>query len=55
MHFTKIIFSLLLSFGFPQLEYSQQDMNTTSPTYGNNVWSPSYTDHITMHYFSSQG
>ena len=36
-------------------EYSLQDYNTTSPTYGNNVWEPEYLDYITMHYFSTQG
>ena len=36
-------------------EYSLEDYNTTSPTYGNNVWEPEYLDYITMHYFSTQG
>ena len=36
-------------------EYSLQDYNTTSPTYGNDVWEPEYLDYITMHYFSTQG
>ena len=38
-----------------EYEYSLQDYNTTSPTYGSDVWNPEYTDYITMHYFSSQG
>ena len=48
---------VLLSFGFIfcNLEYSLEDYNTTSPTYGSNVWHPEYTDYITLHYFSSQG
>ena len=36
-------------------QYSLEDYNTTSPTYGNNVWEPEYLDYITMHYFSTQG
>jgi len=36
-------------------EYSLEDYNSTSPTYGLNVWSPEYSDYITLHYFSSQG
>ena len=32
-----------------------QDYNTTSPTYGMDVWYPEYTDYITLHYFSTQG
>tara|TARA_B100000700_G_C14597146_1_gene647324 strand:+ start:356 stop:532 length:177 start_codon:yes stop_codon:yes gene_type:complete len=38
-----------------ELEYSLEDLNSTSPTYGTNVWNPSYSGYITMHYFSSQG
>ena len=45
------LFSLLLS----NYDYSLQDYNTTSPTYGTNVWNPEYSDYITLHYFSSQG
>ncbi len=36
-------------------EYSLQDYNNTSPTYRENVWLPSYPNHITLHYFSTQG
>ena len=32
-----------------------QDYNSTSPTYGLDVWNPEYSDYITLHYFSSQG
>ena len=35
--------------------YSLEDYNSTSPTYGYDVWYPEYTEFITMHYFSSQG
>lgn len=35
--------------------YSLQDFNTTSPTYGLDVWNPEYSGFITMHFFSSQG
>ena len=43
------------SFIFSQYEYSFEDMNTTSPSFGQDVWHPVYSDHITLHYFSSQG
>ena len=51
---------ILLILSFPcyilcNYEYSLEDYNTTSPTYGNNVWEPEYLDYITMHYFSTQG
>ena len=53
----KILFILL----FPivliadEFQYSLQDYNSTSPTYGLDVWNPQYSDYITLHYFSSQG
>ena len=53
----KLLFILLVS-GFifsDEYEYSTQDYNATSPTYGLNVWNPEYLDYITLHYFSSQG
>ena len=37
------------------LEYSLEDYNSTSPTYGLDVWHPEYLDYITLHYFSTQG
>ncbi len=36
-------------------DYSLEDFNSTSPTYRSNVWQPSYSNHITLHYFSTQG
>ena len=53
----KKILSILLfsSYMFCNYDYSLEDYNTTSPTYGNNVWEPEYLDYITMHYFSTQG
>ena len=46
---------VFITVGFSQLDYSLEDMNTTSLSHGSDVWIPFYTDHITMHYFSSQG
>ena len=46
---------LFITVGFSQLDYSLEDMNTTSLSFGSDVWAPFYTDYITMHYFSSQG
>ena len=40
---------------FAQYEYSKEDMNPTSSSYGNMVWQPSYTGYITLHYFTTQG
>ena len=52
----KILLILLFSsYIFCNYEYSLEDYNTTSPTYGNNVWEPEYLDYITMHYFATQG
>ncbi len=38
-----------------EYQYSLQDYNSTSETYGLDVWEPEYLDFITLHYFSSQG
>ncbi len=47
---------LSLAFIFSQeLQYSMEDYNSTSPTYGMDVWYPEYVDYITLHYFSTQG
>ena len=53
----KKIFLILSLFGyiFCDYQYSLEDYNATSPTFGNNVWEPEYLDYITMHYFASQG
>ena len=40
---------------FADYEYSLQDYNSTSETFGMDVWDPEYSDYITLHYFSSQG
>ena len=51
LKFTLILFSFLLC----NYDYSLEDFNPTSPSYQNNVWNPEYSNHITMHYFSTQG
>ena len=51
----KILILSLCSFLLSNYDYSLQDYNTTSSTYGSNVWNPEYSDYITLHYFSSQG
>ena len=50
-----IIFLLPVFMFSEEFEYSLQDYNTTSQTYGLNVWNPEYSNFITLHYFSSQG
>ncbi len=51
----KILFISLFSLLFSNYDYSLQDYNTTSSTYGSYVSNPEYSDYITLHYFSSQG
>ena len=52
----KILLILLLPvLMYANYDYSLQDYNSTSPTYGLDVWNPEYSDYITMHFFSSQG
>ena len=57
MKITKLlsISFLFVSSVFTQFEYSQEDMNSTSPSFGSIVWSPYYSEYITFHYISSQG
>ena len=50
-----LIILLLPVFIFANYEYSSEDYNGTSPTYRSDVWLPSYPNHITLHYFSTQG
>ena len=40
---------------FSQYEYSKEDMNSTSLSFGEMVWQPTYVDYITLHYFTTQG
>ena len=51
----KLLLILFIIPLFGSYEYAEQDYNSTSPTYGSDVWLPEYEDHITLHYFSSQG
>ena len=53
----KKIYILVLTINslFSQYEYSLQDFNPSSESYGMNVWDPEYSDYITLHFFSSQG
>jgi len=50
-----LIFLLPIFIFCDEYDYSLEDFNTTSPTYGLDVWNPQYSDYITLHYFSSQG
>ena len=52
--FIPTILSLALVFA-QDVQYSMEDYNSTSPTYGMDVWYPEYVDYITLHYFSTQG
>ena len=50
-----LIILVVFGFTFADYAYSLADNNTTSPTYGMDVWNPEYSGFITMHFFSSQG
>ena len=54
LSFIPINLSLALVFA-QDVQYSMEDYNSTSPTYGMDVWYPEYVDYITLHYFSTQG
>ena len=40
---------------FGNYDYSLEDYNNTSSSYGSDVFLPYYDNQITLHYFSSQG
>ena len=50
-----LLLMIFPAFFYANYDYSLQDYNNTSPTYRENVWLPSYSNHITLHYFSTQG
>ena len=50
-----LLISFIINFVYADYDYSFQDYNSTSPTYGLDVWNPEYSNYITMHFFSSQG
>ncbi len=51
----KLMFILLFSFLCAQFDYSKQDLNSSSSSYGEMVWEPTYEGYITLHYFTTQG
>ena len=52
----KLIYLFILSnILFSQYEYSKEDMNSTSTSFGEMVWQPTYVNYITLHYFTTQG
>ena len=55
MKISKTVVFIFLSFILGNYNYSLEDYNSASPSYGLDVWSPQYSDHITLHYFSSKG
>ena len=50
-----IYLSILSTCLFSQYQYSKEDLNSTSSSYGQLVWSPTYEGYITLHYFTTQG
>ena len=45
----------LSNFLLSQIEYSKEDLNSTSDSYGQMIWQPTYSGYITLHYFTTQG
>ena len=55
MFFRRIILLLTITtFSFAQYEYSLEDINSTSDTYGINITPSSYIGQVTLHYFGHQ-
>ena len=51
----KFILFVFIAALIAEYNYSLEDYNSTSPSYGFDVWNPEYSEYITLHYFSSQG
>jgi len=52
----KLLYLIILtSLTFSQYEYNLEDVNANSPTFGDNVWYPDFSNFITLHYFGTQG
>tara|TARA_Y100000992_G_scaffold299111_2_gene265372 strand:+ start:301 stop:471 length:171 start_codon:yes stop_codon:yes gene_type:complete len=43
--------TLLLSYALSQYDYSLENLNSTSPNFGNDVGTSYYAGHVTLHYF----
>ena len=50
-----VLLIVIITFGFTQYEYTLEDVNTNSPTFGENIWYPDFSYYITLHYFGTQG
>ena len=50
-----IIVALVSTLFSDEFEYSLEDFNPNSPSFGENVWFPDYSSYITLHYFGTQG
>ena len=46
---------LLVNIIFSQYNYSKEDLNPTSESFGQMVWEPTFQGYITLHYFTTQG
>ena len=56
MFYRKLLYIVFVtSLAFSQYEYSLEDVNPNSATFGTNVWYPDFSDYITLHYFGTQG
>jgi len=56
LFYRKLLYVVIVtSLAFSQYEYSLEDVNPNSATFGTNVWYPDFSDYITLHYFGTQG
>ena len=51
MLYRKLLYTVIvISLAFSQYDYSLEDINPNSATFGTNVWHPDFSDYITLHY-----
>jgi len=46
-----LFFIILLSLAFGQYDYSLEDLNSSSSSYGEEIGTTYFQNHVTLHYF----
>jgi len=46
-----LFFLILLSLAFSQYDYSLEDLNSSSSSYGEEIGTTYFQNHVTLHYF----
>ena len=50
-YFKVVLLLIIVTFSFGQLDYSLEDINSSSIYFGQNVGTSTFENHVTIHYF----